>query len=127
MKRIYIAVIFLGFSLIVGIIEYITINSYIDNSLNDISQVGDYVQNKQIKKAESLSKETADKFKKLSTEKLYCFYRHDELEEIIEALYSLEDLLDDKRIEDYHEKSHLLNEKLLFVKEKEQISIQNIL
>ena len=36
-------------------------------------------------------------------------------------------LLDDKRIDDFHEKSHLIKQKLLFIKEKEQITIQNIL
>ena len=127
MKRIYIAIAFLTFSFAVGIIEFLTLNSTVDNYLNSISRIGDYVKQDKFEKAEKLTKKTANSFEKTSKGMLNCYYRHDELEEITEALYSLEDMLDDKRVEDYHEQSHLLSKKLLFLKEKEQITFQNIL
>ena len=127
MKRIYFAVIFLLFSFAVGIFEYASITTNTDNYLSSVSEIGSLVKNNKIKEAERLSKETANKFNKFSKSFLYCFYKHDDLEEIAEKMYTVEDLLDDKNIEDYHKESHLINEKLLFIKEKEQITIQNIL
>ena len=127
MKRIYIAILFLAISLTVGILEFVTINTSVDDYRNKLLQAGQYVKEDKTEKAEKLSKNIAECFEKMSKDVLYCYYRHDELEEITEAMYSLEDLLDDRRVEDYHEQSHLLNKKLLSVKEKEQITIQNIL
>lgn len=127
MKRIYIAIAFLLFSMAVGIIEFITINYNIDTYMNQISKVEKLIKNNNIKKAEIIIKENAVSFEKTGKSILYCYYTHDELEEITEELYTLEDLLDDKRIDDYHEQSHLLMKKLLFIKEKEQITVQNIL
>ena len=127
MKRVYIAIAFLLFSLAVGIIEFITINNNIDNHMKQISKVENLIKDNKIKKAETITKENAEQFEKTGKSVLYCYYTHDELEEITEELYTLEDLLDDKRIDDYHEQSHLLMKKLLFIKEKEQVTIQNIL
>lgn len=127
MKRIYIAIAFILFSLIVGLVELITINTNVDNYIHYISQTEELVKDNKIEKAEKLIKNTSKKFERISKSILYCYYRHDELEEITAKLYSIEDLLDDKRIEDYHETSHSLKEKLLSIKEKEQITIQNIL
>lgn len=127
MKRIYIAVVFLILCFAVGSVEFITINSNVNNYLDKIEKTSALIQRNEIKKAESLLKETALSFDKYSKNVLYCYYRHDHLEEITDDLYTLEDILDDKRIEDYHEKSHLLMKKLLSLKEKEHITIQNIL
>ena len=127
MKRIYLAAAFLVFSLSVGIIEYITINNTIDTYMNQITKVETLIKEDKIKEAETIIKENAVSFENKGKSILYCYYTHDELEEITEELYTLEDLLDDKRIDDYHEQSHLLMKKLLFIKEKEQITIQNIL
>ncbi|MBQ7504196.1 MAG: DUF4363 family protein [Ruminococcus sp.] len=127
MKRIYIAIAFLLFSMAVGIIEFITINYNIDTYMNKISKVEKLIKDNNIKKAEIIIKENAVSFEKTGKSILYCYYTHDELEEITEELYTMEDLLDDKRIDDYHEQSHLLMKKLLFIKEKEQITVQNIL
>lgn len=127
MKRIYIAIAFLLFSMAVGIIEFITINYNIDTYMNQISKVEKLIKDNNIKKAEIIIKENAVSFEKTGKSILYCYYTHDELEAITEELYTLEDLLDDKRIDDYHEQSHLLMKKLLFIKEKEQITVQNIL
>lgn len=127
MKRVYIAIAFLIFSMTVGIVEYITINNTIDTYMNQISGVEKLIKEDDINKAEKIIKENAVSFENTGKSILYCYYTHDELEEITEELYTLEDLLDDKRIDDYHEQSHLLMKKLLFIKEKEQITIQNIL
>lgn len=127
MKRIYIAVIFLIFSFTIGIIEYITVNHYTDSFLNVNSNTEKLVKKNKIKEAEKLSRKNAESFDRISKNYLYCYYQHDKLEEISEELYKLEDLLDDNRIDDFHEESHYLNKKLLSIKEKEQITIQNIL
>lgn len=127
MKRIYIAAAFLILSMAVGIIEFITINNNIDAYMNQISSVEKLIKEDKIKEAEKIIKSNAVSFENTGKSILYCYYTHDELEEITEELYTLEDLLDDRRIDDYHEQSHLLMKKLLFIKEKEQITIQNIL
>ena len=127
MKRIYFAVVFLLLSLAVGIFEYATITTKTDDYLNSVSKIGSLVKNNKSEEAEKLAKKTANQFNEFSKSFLYCFYKHDDLENITEQMYTIEDLLDDKNIEDYHKENHLLNEKLLFIKEKEQITIQNIL
>ncbi len=127
MKRIYIAIVFIVLSLSAGVIEYISINNTIDTYMNQISKVENLIKESKIEKAEKIINENAISFENTGKSILYCYYTHDELEEITEELYVIEDLLDDRRIDDYHEKSHLLMKKLLFIKEKEQITIQNIL
>jgi len=127
MKRIYIAVVFIILSVIIGAIEYGTISVKVDEYLSKIQKAELLTKQGNYEKAEELSKQTAEDFDKYSKAVLYCYYRHDDLEEIIETLYNLEDLLDDKKAEDYHEANHTLKEKLLSIKEKEHITIQNIL
>lgn len=127
MKRIYIAFVFILFSLIAGTVEFITINNNADNYMSSISKISNLVEERKIKDAEKLSKKAAEDFEKISKSIFTCYYSHDELEEINEQLYRLEDLLNNNRVEDYHELSHILKNKLLSLKEKEQITIQNIL
>ena len=127
MKRIYIAVLFIVFGLAVGLIEYIGINTNVESYIGNIDRIGKLVEQNKTESAEKLSKQTAESFERYSKNILYIYYRQDELEEITEELYRLEDLLDDKRVEDYHEASHILKTKLLSVKEKEQVTVQNIL
>lgn len=127
MKRIYIAILFILFSIAVGTVEFITINTNVDKYIAEINRTAKLVDYNKTKDAEKLSKKTAENFESYSKNVLYCYYRHDHLEEITDDLYGLEDLLDDKRTEDYHEKSHLIIKKLLSLKEKEHITFQNIL
>ena len=127
MKRIYIALAFILFSLIAGTVEFITINKNAESYMSSISKIGNLVKEGRIEDAEKMSKKAAEDFEKISKSILTCYYSHDELEEINEQLYRLEDLLDDNRVEDFHEVSHILKNKLLSLKEKEQITIQNIL
>ncbi len=127
MKRVYIAVVFLILCITVGTVEFITINSNVNNYLDKIEKTSTMVKRNEIKKAKSILKDTAFSFDKYSKNVMYCYYRHDDLSEITDDLYTLEDMLDDNRVEDYHEKSHLLIKKLLSLKEKEHITIQNIL
>ena len=127
MKRIYIAFAFIIFSLIVGIIEFNTLNSSVDKCKDSLKKIESLVKDDNVKKAEKLLKNTSDNFENYSKNYLYCYYRHDELDDIADRLYNLEDLLDDKRIDDFHEKSHETYKKLLYLKEKEPVTIQNIL
>ena len=127
MKRIYIAIMFIVLSVFTASFELITINDTTDRTVAKLEKIEKLVGEKKVEKAEKMCKKLADKFDENNKNILYCFYRHDVLEEISDKLYGLEDYLDDERIEDFHEISHSVKKKLLIQKEKEHITIQNIL
>ena len=127
MKRIYIAIMFIVLSVFAATFELIMINKATDSATAKLERIEKLVGEEKVEKAEKLCKKLADEYDENNKSVLYCFYRHDVLEEISDKLYGLEDYLDDERIEDFHEISHSVKKKLLIQKEKEHITIQNIL
>lgn len=127
MKRIYIAIVFIILSFAAATAELIAVDSSTDNTIGRIERIESLVQANETEKARRLCKKTADEYDRNNKEVLYCFYRHDSLEEISDKLYGLEDYLEDNRIDDFHEISHSAKKQLLILKEKELVSFQNIL
>ena len=127
MKRIYIAAALIALCLTLGFVQLSSVSFAVDRAIAGLDRTEKLVREKKTKNAEQLAKDTADEFSAYSESALYCFYRHDDLSAISDTLYSIEDFLDDNRLKDFHEKCHYAKKQLLFIKEKEPLSIQNIL
>ncbi len=127
MKRIIAAFVLILISIAVGITQISLVNCTADRTINNLNRIEKLVKSNKVRRAEKLAEKTAKDFESFSSTYLYCFYRHDDLSVISDSIYSLEDYLDDKRIEDFHEKCHYAKKQLLSIKEKELINLQNIL
>ena len=127
MKRMYFALALVILCIVMGIVEKNTISYSAEQCLNKIKSIEIEIDNKNYKEAESICKKATDEYEKFASNVIYCYYPHNELDQININLSVMVEALNNNDINRYHAIKEKTKKQLASLKDAELFNIQNIL
>ena len=127
MKRIYFAIVFLLIAFGVGALEYGVISSGCDSFNERLDTAEEMLESGRYTEAQELCRQTAEDFDRYSENGLYYFYNHDNTKEVGESLSKLGEYIRLGKIDDFVVHKKLIQKRLLAIKDKEHITLKNII
>jgi LPS O-antigen subunit length determinant protein (WzzB/FepE family) len=126
MKRLCLTITLVLICIVLGITEIVTINYSSDICLNSIDKIEYEIQNKNYNKAAEICKRTNDKYEKITSKIIFCYYSHTNLENINNNLSVMTELLKNHDIKQYVIFKEKTKKQLQAIKEEELFNLQNI-
>lgn len=127
MRRVFIAVLLLIISVVIGLLTNTDVNIRSKKHIDYISDIEYRINNKDYPYAEKLSKKAADEFNFIDSGIMYNYYTHNDLSEISDILGTIRIYIKNKNITEIHHYSNLAKNKLNSIIDKKKVSIENIL
>ncbi len=127
MKRRYIAYALIIISLIIAVLEIWDVNQRIDKCIDSINKIDESVRQGNYSGAYEVCEEIDRSFVNSDSGVMFCYYKHDELEKIDTKIIIMSQYLKQKDKVNYLASSSEVIKMLTVLKEREQISIKNIL
>lgn len=127
MKRRFIAYLLIILCVITGIFEASDADNRVDNCINNVNQIETEIKNKNYKNAVRLCDKTIELFNNDITGIMYCYYKHDILEEIHTNLTNLKGYIEYKDEVDIRVTIFDTLNKLKTIKSREKVDLKNVL
>ncbi len=127
MKRRFFAYIIITICVISAYIMQLDVSTRADKCIKNIRIIENNINHQSYDKAQKLCEITKNEYKSDTIIIMYCYYKHDILEEIDSALTDLSVYIKHKDITNINIKTEEITKKLLSIKSREQINIRNIL
>lgn len=116
-----------AFCIISGVYESVSITNHFNQYLSNIEKVDSYVEKGKYDQAFTLCKSTAEDYKKITNNFIYCYYPHTNLDNIGVNLWVMTEELKNQEISKYRSLREETKKQLLIIKEEELFTIHNIL
>ena len=127
MKRIYIALALFVVGIITGAVEVYDISARVDNRLNELEIIDKNVKQSEYKRAYDICERMDREFIENTSDIVYCYYRHDDLEKINCKLAVMGEYIKQRDKTNYLATSKEVIKMLTILKAREQLSFRNIL
>lgn len=127
MKRLYIAILLIVISLFIGIFETYLTNKLIDNTINNINEINDFIDKNNMNEAINKIIETEKDFDKINQNYLHLLTLHDKFDEVGFNLTTMKIHLIKEDYNEYFSLKEKTKKQLLSLKTEKLPIIQNII
>ena len=127
MKRIYIALALIVIGIITGAVEIYDISARVDNRLDELEIIDNNVKQGEYRKAFEICERMDREFIENTSDVVYCYYRHDDLEKINCKLAVMGEYIRQRDKTNYLATSKEVIKMLTILKARDQLSLRNIL